>query len=169
MQSGDPYGEPGRVERPSWRAGWGREAHPEGWMGLGGPPGGPHGFGRPSHRAGGGREVLPEGREESGGMRRVRSPFWRVRSVWEASRKRLEELAGSPGEPVCIGRPSRSDGSSWESLPESQRGGEALPEGQKGSGVPSAGPGGDTTTTRRAGRERDALPRGQEGSRVPPR
>ena len=64
-----------------------------------------------------------------------------------------------------VGRPSRRGGRPSR---KGRMGREALPKGREGLGVPSAGPGGDATTSRRTGRERDALPRNQEWSGVPP-
>ena len=64
----------GGVEKPSWRAGRGREVHPEGRKGSVGLAGGLGRIWRPSRRAGRdwkvlpkGRESILEGRERSGG------------------------------------------------------------------------------------------------------
>ena len=65
-----------------------------------------------------------------------------------------------------VGRPSWRGGRPSR---KARMGREALPEGREGLGVPSAGSGGDTMTSRRTGRERDTLPRGWEGSGGPPK
>ena len=80
----------GKVERPSWRTGLGREAVPKGRKGLGGSVG----AGRPYWMDRRDLEALPEGRKGSGGPPEGTESIWRP--IKWAVRSR-EWLGSSPG------------------------------------------------------------------------
>ena len=106
---GDPPEGPGRVGRPSRRAGRGQEALPESQDGSGGRPrelGGPPGESGVVKRAGRGWQALLEGRECLGvspaGLGWFRRPSWRV----GRGREGRERTAGPPGGPGGFRRSS---------------------------------------------------------------
>ena len=104
MEGLEGSGATGGVRSPSWRAGSGKEALSEGWVG----------FGRSSCKARRGREALPEswegweGREKSGG------PSVGPGRVGRLSWRAVRGLGGPHGGPGGVRRPFQRAGRVWE-------------------------------------------------------